>query len=276
MVLSVFLVLLTLLVFARADEPAVNDTHVRVSGSTTLGPIADAFAGLLREQNPDIKYSVKKVGSGDGAAALIASTCDIAIMSRPLKAEEYAKAVENGVFPMHHVAALDGLAVIVHPSNKVDGLSIQQVRNIYTGEIANWKDLGGADLPIVVLSRDTLSGTYETFTRLVMNGQKPGAGIEYINVSPQFHERVSTTPGAIAYCGLAFVDKKVKAMKINGVAPSAATCRYGKYPIARRLYFVTNGPPPLGAPLHEFINLRLTQSGQELIEQKGFIPLTAY
>ncbi len=196
---------------AKAPAPARPMT-LQIEGSTTVGPIADEFTEAFKKLHPDITITVKKTGSGDGAAALIDGRCQIATMSRFMKPEEFKKAVEKGVMPVAHAIALDGVCVIVHPSNPVAGLTVQQVQDIYTGKITNWKELGGADTPIVVISRDTSSGTYECFSHIVMGKEKMAQTVEYVNSNPQAHSRVATTTGAIGYVGLGFVDDKVKAL----------------------------------------------------------------
>jgi phosphate transport system substrate-binding protein len=171
---------------------------------------------------------------------------------------------------------MDGVCIVVHPSNPVKELTLDQVRRIYTGEIRNWKDVGGTNAPIVVISRDTSSGTYETFENIVMKKEKMSSGVEYVSSNPQAYNRVKETTGAIGYVGLGFVDKKVKALKIEGVEPSRKTIATGVYPISRPLFLFTNGYPPLGSLLHTFVTFFLTEKGQEIIESKGFVPVTNY
>ena len=171
--------------------------------------------------------------------------------------------------------ANDGVCVVVHPSNPVAKLTIAQVRDIYTGRITNWNQLGGPDRAIVVISRDTSSGTYETFDDLVMKQEKMAAHVEYVNANPQGQARVASTTGAIGYVGLAFLEG-VKALTIDGVAPTRQTIAKGTYPISRPLFLFTNGFPKLGSLVHEFCTFHLTERGQEIIKAKGFIPLTNY
>jgi len=249
---------------------------LQIEGSTTVGPIADVFAEYFIRQYPGLDITVKKTGSGDGAAALVDGRCDIAIMSRFIKPKEFRKAVENNVFPVAHVIAMDGVCVVVHPSNPVTQLSTTQVRDIYMGEIRNWKEVGGPDLPIVIISRDTSSGTYETFHKLVMKEERMAGNVEYVNSNPQAHARVKTTRGAIGYVGLGFVDANVKALKMDGVTPSRETIATGLYPVTRPLYMFTNGYPKLGSMTHKFVTFYLTETGQEIIEAKGFVPVTNY
>jgi len=263
-------------VCASAPAEAAEKQMLQIEGSTTVGPIADAFAEAFKAKHPGLAITVKKTGSGDGAAALVDERCDIATMSRFMKDKEYTKAVEKGFLPVAHAVAMDGVCVVVHPSNPVKGLTTEQARKIYMGEIKNWKDVGGPDALIVPISRDTSSGTYETFHGLVMEKEKMADGIEYVNSNPQMHARVSTTKGAIGYVGLGFVDEKVKALEIDRVAPTKRTIAKGMYPLARPLFLFTRNYPKLGSIIHEFCTFHLTEEGQEIVEAKGFVPVTDY
>ena len=259
---------------------AVAQERIVVDGSTTVGPIAKAFAEHYMQKNPDATLTVSESGSGNGAKSLINKTCQIAIMSRFMKDGEFQAAVEKGVLPVAHVVALDGLPVLVHPANPVSNLTLEQIRKIYMGEIVNWKDVGGADMKIVVISRDTNSGTYETFYNLVMehggNKEKIGAGAEYVGSNGAVRQRVQSTPAAIGYAGLGFVDETVKALSVNGVAPSRETVIDGSYPIARALYMFTDRYPKMGSHLYRFITFHLSAAGQEIVETIGFVPVTQY
>lgn len=254
--------------------------RIAIDGSTTVGPIAKAFAEYFMKHNPGVNVTVSESGSGNGAKSLINKACQIADMSRFMKAKEFRAAVENGVTPVAHVVALDGLPVLVHPSNPVKELTIEQVRKIYTGAIRNWKEIGGADMEIVVITRDTNSGTYETFHNLVMKhggAQDKIAGhAEYVGSNGAVRQRVQSTPAAIGYAGLGFVDETVKALAINKVMPGKSTVISGEYPIARALFMFTDGYPAMGGNLYRFITLYLTPEGQEMIETIGFVPVTQY
>lgn len=252
------------------------ENKLQIDGSTTVGPIGDAFAEAFKTLYPDCAITVSKTGSGDGIAALIDGRCDIAMSSRFLKDAEFKKAVVNDVYPVAHVIAMDGVCPIVHPSNPVSELTIEQIRAIYKGEIKNWKEVGGVDMPIVVISRDTSSGTYESFNEMVMHKEKMAPNVEYVNSNPQAHARVKSTEGAIAYVGIGFLDRYVKALKVNGIAPNRSTIAKGIFPVARPLFLFTNGYPKLGSMAHAFVTFHLTEKGQEIIESKGFVPLTEY
>ncbi len=263
------------LVFAVSPGFA-QANRIIVDGSTTVGPIAKAFAEYFMSKNPGINITVGESGSGNGAKSLINGMCDIATMSRFMKDEEFKAAVAKGVYPVGTVVAIDGLAIVVHPSSPVQGLTIERIRDIYTGKITNWKEVGGPNVAIVVISRDTNSGTYESFESLVMNKQKISDKAEYVGSSGAIRARVQSTPAAIGYVGLGFVDKTLKALKVNGVIPDNATVISGEYPIARPLFMFTNGVPKPGSKLYNFLNLYLTQKGQQIVEEIGFVPVTQY
>lgn len=257
-----------------AQQP--QEEKITIDGSTTVGPIAKGFAEYYMTLNPAVKVNVSESGSGNGAKSLVNGTCNIASMSRFMKDTELKAAVEKNIFPMAHVIALDGLAVITHPANPVKELTVAQVREIYLGKVTNWKQVGGPDKNIVVISRDTNSGTYETFEEKVMEKQKMAAGVEYVGSNGAIRQRVQSTDAAIGYVGLGFVDKTVSALKINKVEVSPETVQSGRYPIARPLYFFTNGMPAMGSPLYAFTTMHLTKKGQEIIENIGFVPVTKY
>jgi len=262
---------------AMAIAPALaQETKIVVDGSTTVGPIAKAFVEYYGSGHPDVNITVSESGSGIGAKSLINGTCDVADMSRFMKDKEFKAAVAKGVLPVAHVIAMDGLPIIVHPSNPVKNLTIEQVRDIYRGKITNWSEVGGPNVKIVKVSRDTNSGTYETFNHVVMQGDKIAADVEHVGSNGAVRQRVQSTPAAIGYAGLGFVDRTVKALTINGIEPNRETVSSGVYPIARPLFMFTNGYPKLGTPLHAFVTLHLTRDGQEIIEEIGFVPVTNY
>ena len=253
-----------------------EDGKLVLDGSTTVGPIAKAFAEYYMGLHKEVNITVSESGSGNGAKSLVNGSCDIADMSRAMKDNEFAAATTNGIQPCAHVVALDGLAIALHPSNPVSGLSLDQIRSIYLGKITNWKDVGGVDKPIVVVTRDTNSGTFETFEGLVMDKQKIVQSAEVVGSNGAARTWVASTPGAIGYVGLGFVDRTVKAIDVEGVYPEPETVQSGAYPIARPLYMYTNGYPKLGSLVHAFVTLHLSRKGQDIIESIGFVPTTQY
>jgi phosphate transport system substrate-binding protein len=255
---------------------AADANKIVVDGSTTVGPIAKAFAEYYMKLNPGVNITVSESGSGNGAKSLVNQSCQVATMSRLLKLNEYEAAVHSEVLPVVHVVALDGIAMIVHPGNPVGKLSLAQVMDIYTGKITNWKQLGGPNVPIVIISRDTNSGTYETFETRVLKGAKIAKNCEYVGSNGAARQRVQSTAAAIGYVGIGFIDNTVKALLIENIMPTPETVKDGSYPIARPLYMVTNDYPKMGSHLYRYVTLYLSKKGQDMIEEIGFIPVTSY
>ncbi|MEI6970564.1 MAG: phosphate ABC transporter substrate-binding protein [bacterium] len=260
------------MVMAVGIARAGDANKIVVDGSTTVGPIAKAFAEYYMGKRPNVNISVSESGSGNGAKSLINAACDVATMSRPMKNTETKAAQDAGILPIECIVAMDGIAVVAHPSNPVTNLTVEQIRNIYIGKIVNWKELGGPDQKIVVISRDTNSGTYESFETLVMNKEKMGEKVEYVGSNGAIRQRVMSTPAAIGYVGLAFTES-VKALTVNGIEASSETVTSKKYPISRPLYMYTNGRPKKGTALYDFINLSGTPEGKKIIEDTGFVPV---
>jgi phosphate transport system substrate-binding protein len=254
----------------NAEQKMVMD------GSTTVGPIAKAFAEYYMRENPGVNISVSESGSGNGAKSLLNGNCDIANLSRDLKDSEQKAMKDKGVNPVKHVVAFDALPVIVHPSNRVKGLTIEQIRDIYSGKITNWKEVGGSDRKIVVVSRETNSGTFETFNELVM-GKKAriSSKTEYAGSNGAVRQRVQMTKGAIGYAGLGFVDRSVKALEINGVNPCVQCVLDKTYPLARELFMFTDGVPREGSLAARLLALINTKKGCEIVEEIGYVPVNA-
>jgi phosphate transport system substrate-binding protein len=269
-------VVLCVLALCFQTASTVAQSEISIDGSTTVGPIVDAFVGAFQERHPELRFSVKKTGSGDGITALIDGRADIAASSRFLRPEEYNRAVAAGKMPVTFTIALDSVCLIVHPSNPVRALTKEQAKKIYTGEFTNWQQVGGPSLPIIAISRDTASGTYEVFHELAMDKERLGSRIELATSNPQIVTRVSTTQGAIGYVGLGFVLDGVQAVRYEGVMPTRASIANGTYKLSRPLYLFTEGYPELGSALLRFCNFFLTEEGHDIIGAKGFIPLTSY
>ncbi|MEN6472583.1 MAG: phosphate ABC transporter substrate-binding protein [Syntrophaceae bacterium] len=245
--------------------------QITIKGSTTVLPIAQAAAEVFMEKNPAARISVQGGGSGVGITSLIEKTCDIADSSRKIKDEEIAKAKTGGVIANEIPIAMDGIAMIVHPSNKLSALTRRQIQDIYTGKVSDWSELGVGKGKIVVLSRDTSSGTYESFENLAINKEKvrPDA---LINASNQaIASTVANTPGAIGYIGHGYLSKKVKAVTVDGIACTRENILSGKYPLSRALYMYTNAKPT--GDVKAFIDFVLGPQGKQLIEEEGFVGL---
>jgi phosphate transport system substrate-binding protein len=281
------LAVITLLLGCRPSEPSSVETVVPVQtivniGSDTLVNLALAWAEAYMQQHPEVRISVTGGGSGTGIAALINGTADIANASRAMKAEEIEAARANGIEPVEFTVALDAIAVVVHPSNPVNHLTIQQISDIYTGKITNWKEVGGEDRPIVLLSRESNSGTYMYFLEHVVRLGDPKSNLLFspdtllMPSSEGISTEVRQNPNAIGYDGLGYVtpDQKVIAVGLDPggpfVLPSVDTVNDGSYPISRPLYMYTAGEPRGG--VKAYLQWILTE-GQSIVTTLGFVPL---
>ncbi len=258
---------------ALCGAAAWAETKIVIDGSTTVGPISKAFADFYKEGHPNVNITISESGSGNGVKSLMNKACDIANMSRFIKDAEFKSCVDKGIRPVAHVVAFDGLAVIVNPKNTVRALSMKQISDIYTGKISNWKELGGEDAKIVIVSRDTNSGTYETFNELVLKKAPVAKDAEYVGSNGQARTRVNTTKNAIAYVGLGFADDSVKTLSVNGILPNAKSVSSGKYPIARPLFMFTDGYPKMGSDVYNFATIHLSKEGREIVSDLGYIPV---
>ena len=245
---------------------------ITIKGSTTVLPIAQKVAEVYMKENPDVRISISAGGSGEGIKALIDGTTDIADSSRFVKDEEVKMAVEKGRYPVPFAVAYDCIIPIVHPSNTVENLTLDQLRAIYKGEVTNWKDVGGQDGPVVVISRDTSSGTYEVWETKVMKKEKvyPGALLQASNGAVV--QAVSKNKNAIGYIGLGYLDENVKATTVGGIKGSEETTLNGTYPLSRPLYMFTSGWPT--DDTLNFINYVLhPQKGQKYVKEAGYVPM---
>ncbi|MCK4798830.1 MAG: phosphate ABC transporter substrate-binding protein [Spirochaetes bacterium] len=243
-----------------------------LQGSTTILPIAQRCAEEFNKINPSVIISVRGGGSGVGIASLIDGICDIANASRPIKEKEETIAKEKGFEPVPFIVAKDAIAVIVNTQNKeIEDLNLENLKDIYTGKITNWKEIGGADLKIVIVSRDSSSGTYETFNKLVLKKAKVTHGALYQASNKAVLTIIENTKGAIGYVGLGYLSGKVKALKVNGVYPSKESVLKGDYSLQRPLFMYTRNKP--SGVTKDFINYVLSKKGQEFVEEVGFISI---
>ncbi len=243
-----------------------------IKGSTTVLPIAQKIVEAYMKDNPDVKISLSGGGSGDGIKAIIDGTTDIANSSRFIKDKEVALAVEKGAYPVPFAVAYDCIVPVVHSSNTVQNLTLTQLKDIYMGKIRNWKDLGGPSWPIVVISRDTSSGTYEVWESLVMKKERVFPAALLQASSGAIVQAVSKNKNAVGYIGIGYLDASIKAVAVNGIEGSAKTTLDGTFPISRPLFMFTRGWPEKDAS--SFINYVLNpEKGQLLVKEAGFVPL---
>jgi phosphate transport system substrate-binding protein len=290
-----FLATITLLVAAAAslgacsgqgthavDEPPAAVETIENKGSDTLVNLALAWAEAYMELHPEVRLSVTGGGSGTGIAAMINATVDIANASRQMKAEEVEAAEANGVSPVEFVVARDAIAVVVHPSNPVDGLTFQQISDIYTGKVTNWQEVGGDDHPIVLLSRESNSGTYVYFLENVVRMGRADSGLLFspdallMPSSEGITSEVRQNPNAIGYDGLGYVtpEQKVVAVARDAggpyVMPAVETVNDGSYPISRPLFMYTAGEPT--GQIKVYLDW-VRGEGQSVVPELGFVPL---
>ena len=261
---------LMLILFLTASIASAG--NIVIKGSTTVLPIAQKVSEVYMKQHPDIKISISGGGSGNGMKALVDGSTDIADSSRFIKDKEVKLAVEKGRYPVPFAVAYDCIVPVVHPSNSILNLTMAQLKALYKGEIKNWKDVGGPDRKVVVISRDTSSGTYEVWEKKVMNKERvfPGALLQASNGAVV--QVVSKNKNAIGYIGLGYMDKSVKALMVDRVKGSEETTLNGLYPISRPLYMFTSGWPK-GDTL-KFINFVIhPQKGQKYVKEAGYVPL---
>ncbi len=244
---------------------------ITIRGSTTVLPIAQRLAEKYYQLHPEVGISVSGGGSGVGIKALLDGMVDIASASRPMKDKEWKIAETKGIKPHEQVIAKDGIAVIVHPTNPISELTMAQIKDIYAGRMDNWSQLGGPGRKIVVVSRESASGTYECFHKIVMKKEKitPAAILQAANAGVV--NTVAQTEGAIGYIGLGYITGKVKALKVNGVYPTSEVVRKETYPISRPLFMYTRGKPQ--GVVAVFINFVLSPEGQRIAQKEGFVPI---
>lgn len=249
----------------------------KLKGSDTVLPLAQKEAENYMKANKSAKVVVTGGGSGVGLAALVDGTTDIAMASRKIKMSEKMKLQEAGKGTKEVVIAYDALAVIVNPENPVSQLTREQLESIFTGKVKNWKEVGGSDMPVVVYSRETSSGTYEFFKEHVMNNKNYAASVLSMPATGSIIQSVSQTRGAIGYVGLAYIEKDVKAVKVsydkgkNYVGPSMATAKDKTYPVIRPLYYyyITT----VEKTVKPFVDYTLSAEGQKTVEEIGYVPL---
>lgn len=260
--------------------------YIENKGSDTIVNLALAWAERYQNEHPDVRISVTGGGSGTGIAALINGTVDIANASRRIKEEEIASALANGVQPVEFIVARDAIAVIVNPRNPVSRLTLQQISDIYSGRINNWREVGGEDRPIVRLSRETNSGTHVYFLETVLRlGDKENRTLFapdtlLLPSSEGIILEVRQNPNAIGYDGLGYVPPDLKIIAVSRgegqpyVLPMISTVNDKSYPIARDLYMYTAGEP--SGAVRDYLDWILSPEAQQIVSELGFVPVLIY
>lgn len=256
---------------------------IQIKGSDTMVNLGQTWAETFSKKYPGVSVAVTGGGSGTGFSALIGGTCDIAEASRTIKPKEVAQAQKNGFEPKEVKVALDGLAVVVHPKNPVSQLTLDQVADIFTGKITNWKEVGGPDMEIVILSREVNSGTHIYFKEHVLRKGSDQSMEEFSPMallmpsSQAIAEEVSQNVNAIGYYGIGYVSSAQKALAIAKdasapyVAPTSQSVKDNSYPISRPLLMYTRGEPQ--GVVKAFIDFVLSPEGQSLVAKVDFISI---
>lgn len=240
---------------------------VAISGSTSVGPLAEKLA-MKYEEQVDVNIEINQIGSSAGIANAISGVSEIGMSSRDLKDEEIAEGVEPVTI------AYDGIVVVTHPSNKVKDITMEQVKQIFTGEVTNWKELGGEDMEIVVVSREDGSGSRDAFQEIVdySSGELIRNAI-IASGNGNIKTTVATNKHAIGFISFEYIDETISTLKIDGVEPTAQNVLDEKYALSRPFLFV-HTEDGLTESGKAFIDYIFTKEAQEIVAEAGAIPLT--
>jgi phosphate transport system substrate-binding protein len=258
-------------------------SSMQIKGSDTVVNLIQVWSENFVKQYPTYNVSVIGGGSGTGFASLINKTCDIAMSSREIEEQEELLAKKNNVKPIEFKVGLDGLAVLVNKNNPVDKLTMGQLRDIFMFKITNWKEVGGNDSKIVILSRENNSGTYMFFKERVLRNNNKNAKDEFsvhslmMSSSQAIYDEVLQNPNALGYVGMGFINDAVKALSVTVddkekyIYPNTENVLNGLYPISRPLYLYTDGEP--SGVIKMFINYALSNEGQKVVLETDFVPI---
>lgn len=276
-------VILGLLLLSDCGKKSDQSNTLQIKGSDTMVNLGQAWAEAYMKQFPGVSIAVTGGGSGTGVTALVNNTCDIAEVSREMKESEIKLAESKGITPKKIVVALDGIAVVVSPANEISELTIDQLADIFTGKIKNWKEVGGRDAKIVLLSREVNSGTHVYFKEHVLRHGKSDGKEEFtpealmLSSSQAIADEVSQNHDALGYYGMGYITAKEKALKIAkernspAVAPTMENIISNAYPISRPLLMYTKGEPQ--GLVKNFIEYILSPAGQEIVKILDFVPV---
>src|SRR3989338_5551688 len=275
----------SLIYFFLAGTAKAEDLKgsIQIKCSDTMVNLGQAWAEEFSRKNPGVNAAVTGGGSGTGISAMISGTADIAISSRTMKEKEINKAKQNGIEPFEIKSALDGLAVVAYPSNPVSKLTINQLSDIFTGKLTNWKEVGGNNLQIVILSREVNSGTHVYFKEHVLRKGDEKSVEEFspmallMSSSQAIAEEVSQNPNAIGYYGMGYISQKQKVIFVAKdanspyIGPVMENVRDNSYPISRPLLLYTKGQPQ--GIVKAFVDFALSAEGQEIVKKTDFVPV---
>ena len=248
-----------------SDTPAASVSGtVSTDGSTSMEKVIGALSESYMAANKDVTVNYNPTGSGAGITAVQEGTCDIGLSSRALKDAEKAAGLKETVL------AYDGIAIIVHPDNPVSDLSIEQIAKLYTGEITNWKDVGGSDAEVVLIGREAASGTRDGFESITGTKDKCQYRQELTSTGDVI-TAVSQNPDAIGYASLAAIKDSVKALSVDGVTPSETTVKDGSYQVQRPFVLVTVEGKALSAAAQSFFDYATSADAADIIAKAGAV-----
>lgn len=247
------------------SKPQNSKQTVSTDGSTSMEKVMGYLSESYMSDNENVTVTYNPTGSGAGIQAVAEGRCDIGLASRNLKDDEKANLNET-------VVAIDGIAVIVNNQNTIDDLTIEQIAGIYKGEITNWKELGGADAPIVLIGREAASGTRDGFESITGTEDLCKYSQELTSTGDVV-QTVSSNPNAIGYASLASVGDTVKAVKVEGVTPTTDTIQNGEYKIQRNFVFVTRKDDKLNESAQNFFDFAANGQADDLIVKAGAVPV---
>jgi phosphate transport system substrate-binding protein len=256
--------------------------YITIKGSDTMVHLVSTWAEDFMDNHEGIDISVTGGGSGTGIAAMLNGTTDICAASRQMKEQEIALAEQKNITPVRYIVARDGIAVVVNPKNPVSALTIEQLGKIFTGAYTNWNQVGGPDKPIIVLSRESSSGTYVFFQERVLGKKDYTTSARLMPATSAIIQSVGDDAWAVGYVGLGYAVEagdRVKMLAVKAdekspaVVPSEKTVVSGEYPIARPLQLYTNGEAT--GTIKEFIDYCLSPSGQKVVRETGYVPVPA-
>ena len=256
-------IIFILAIFTTGCARGVSDKEITIAGSTSVEPFADKWAEVYMEKYPNTIVNVQGGGSSAGIQAAEYGVADIGTCSRELKPEEKDL---NEI-----IVAYDGLAIIVHSTNKIGDLTIEQIKQIFAGQIRNWQEFGGKDKVITVVTREEGSGTRGAFQELVMKKERIFKGAIVQDSNGTVREIVANDPNAIGYISLGLVNDKVKALSLDGIIATDENIITKRYSLVRPFLFVTKNTPT--GEVKNFIDFVLSQEGQGLIREEGLIPV---
>lgn len=243
---------------------------VTVNGSTTVLPAMQQVAEAFMAAHKDVTVTISGTGSGNGIKALRDKMTDVAMTSRDMKAKETQNFESHGMKPVRFTVAYDAIIPVINKANPVAELSKEQLRDIYAGKIKSWKEVGGDDKPIVVIGRDSSSGTFECWQELVMGKTRVSQRALLQSSSGGVVQAVTSNPNAIGYIGIGYVDGQTKAVKVEGVEATMETAKAKTWPISRDLFLFTIGEPQGDAKA--LIDFMMSADGQALVQKSGFVP----